>query len=189
MTRTVARLILAMLLLPCTGAVFLILFLAIVVSGAQAGPPSVARLLLMWFLLYAFIGAYWIMLWRDMVPWNRRRVMLTALATVLSLAGGVAVALAAMAIQRQLPPPIAVLLGGGTVPITWVLSTVLLWRETAAERLSRLTAHGMPALACPLCGYNLAGLTEARCPECGGSFTLEQVVLAQPRPSPQPAEL
>ena len=186
MTRTVARLILAMLLLPATGAVFILLFLAFI---PMSGPPTVGRLVLLWAALYAFVGGYWVLLWRDMVPWNGRRVRLTALATVLSLAGGVVVALGCMAINREVPLQIATLIGGGTVPITWVLSTVLLWRETAAERLSRLTAHGMPALACPLCGYNLAGLTEARCPECGGSFTLEQVVLAQPRPSPPPAEL
>ena len=189
MTRTVARLILAMLILPCTGAVFLILFIAVVVRGAQPGPPSLARILLMWFLLYLFVGAYWVVLWRDMVTWTARRIALTAAATGGALAGGVAVAIGAMAIQRQLPPPIACLLGGGTVPITWVLSTVLIWRENAAERLSRLTAHGMPVIACPLCGYNLAGLNEARCPECGGSFTLEQVLLARPRPGAQPAEL
>ena len=188
MTRTVARLILAMLLLPCTGAVFLVLMLALVAAPTGA-PPAVSRLLLMWSLLYAFVGTYWIVLWWDMVLWNRRRVLLTIGATVLSLAIGVAVALAGLALYPQLPPPPAVLLGGGTVPITWVLSTVLIWRETAAERLGRLTAHGMPAIACPLCGYNLAGLTEARCPECGGTFTLEQIVLARPRPVAQPAEL
>ena len=76
MTRTVARLILAMLLLPCTGAVFLLLFL--VRRRPAAGPPAVGRLLLMWGLLYAFVGAYWVVLWRDMVTWNRRRVVLTA---------------------------------------------------------------------------------------------------------------
>ena len=187
MTRTVARLILAMLLLPCTGAVFLVLMLAIV--APTNGPPSVARLLLMWSLLYLFVGTYWVILWRDMVPWNRRRVMLTALATVGSLAGGAAVAVVAIAFQRQLPPPIAVMFGGGTVPITWVLTTVLIWRETAAERLQRLTAHGMPVIACPLCGYNLAGLQEAKCPECGASFTLEQLILARPLTGAQPAEL
>ena len=188
MTRTVARLILAMLLLPCTGAVFLLLFV-VLIANSPAGPPSVGRLLLMWFILYAFVGAYWIILWHDMVPWNRRRVTLTALSTVLSLAGGCAVALVCMAVNRQMPDPIAVLIGGGTVPITWVLSTVLIWRETAAERVGRLTAHGMPAIACPLCGYNLAGLKEARCPECGASFTLEQLLLARPRPVAQAAEL
>lgn len=189
MTRTVARLILAMLLLPCTGAVFLLLMFLTVSRSTGPGPPSVGGLLLMWFLLYLFVGAYWVVLWHDMVPWNRRRVLLTGLATVVALGGGCAVALALLAVNRQVPPPMAVLVGGGTVPITWVLSTVLIWRETAAERLGRLTAHGMPVLACPLCGYNLAGLTEARCPECGASFTLEQIVLARPRPGAQPAEL
>jgi|SRR5437867_3720734 len=187
MTRTVARLILAMLLLPCTGAVFLLLFLALIPSGP--GLPAVGRLLLMWFCLYVFVAAYWIILWHDMVPWNLRRVALTAGATLLSPAGGFAVALGCLAINRQVPSPMAVMIGGGTVPITWVLSTVLIWRETPAERLGRLTAHGMPVLACPLCGYNLAGLTEARCPECGASFTLEQIVLARPRTDTQPAEL
>ena len=124
-----------------------------------------------------------------MVSWTARRVALTAVATALALFGGAVVALGALAVNNQVPPPIAVLLGGGTVPITWVLSTVLIWRETPAERLTRLTAHGQPALACPLCGYNLAGLTEARCPECGASFTLEQIVLARPRPGAQLAEL
>ena len=186
MTRTVARLILAMLLLPCTGAVFLLLFLALIPTETP-GPPAVARLLALWSALYLFVGAYWVILWHDMVPWNRRRVTLTAVATALSLAGGVAVALGCVAVNHRVPLPIAVLIGGGTVPITWVLSTVLIWRETAAERLGRLTAHGMPAIACPLCGYNLAGLTEARCPECGASFTLEQIVLARPRTGTQTA--
>jgi hypothetical protein len=187
MTRTVARLSLAMLLLPSTGAVFILLFLALVVRAS--GPPPVDRLLAMWSLLYLFVGTYWVLLWRDMVPWNRRRVLLTAGATLLSLAGGCAVALACRAINRQAPPPIAILIGGGTVPITWVLATVLVWRETATERLARLSAHGMPVIACPLCGYNLAGLTAARCPECGATFTLEQILLARPRTGAQPAEL
>ena len=188
MTRTVARLILAMLLLPCTGAVFILLFM-LLFGNIASGPPPVDRLLWMWTALYLFIGVYWILLWRDMVPWNRRRVALTALATALSLSGGLAVAVLCMSIVRGLPFQIGILVGGGTVPITWVLSTVLLWRETAAERLARLTAVGMPALTCPLCGYNLAGLTQARCPECGASYTLEQLVLAQPRTVAPQAEL
>ena len=188
MTRTVARLILAMLLLPCTGAVFLLLMLTLV--APVGGPPSVARLMLLWFLIYAFVGTYWVVLWHDIVSWTRRRVMLTAAATALSLTIGATVALLTFVISRQqVPPAIAMLFGGGTVPITWVLSTVLIWRETAAERLGRLTAHGMPVLACPQCGYNLAGLSEARCPECGASFTLEQLMLSRPKPVPQPAEL
>src|SRR4029450_8917057 len=115
MTRTVARLILAMLLLPCTGAVFLLLFVLLVVTGGP-GPPAVGRLLLMWLLLYAFVAAYWVMLWRDMVTWNQRRLTLTALGSVLSLAGGSAVAVGCMAVNRLLPPPVAGLIGRGPPP-------------------------------------------------------------------------
>src|SRR4051812_10360519 len=30
-------------------------------------------------------------------------------------------------------------------------------------------------LRCPLCGYDLRGLTEARCPECGYGFAWEEL--------------
>jgi predicted amidophosphoribosyltransferase len=76
------------------------------------------------------------------------------------------------------------------VPIVWVLATVILWRETAAERLarmSRLVSH--PTVLCPVCGYNLSGLREARCPECGGSFTLDELAASQPQRDEHPAEL
>ena len=54
-------------------------------------------------------------------------------------------------------------LGGGLVPIVWVLATVLLWRETPAERLARMSnLVTNPTVLCPVCGYNLSGLREAR---------------------------
>ena len=82
------------------------------------------------------------------------------------------------------------LLGGGTVPIVWVLATVLLWRETNAERVARMSnLIGNPTVVCPFCGYNLSGLREARCPECGNSFTLDQLAASQPRRDEHPAEL
>lgn len=37
------------------------------------------------------------------------------------------------------------------------------------------TAEEVP---CPNCGYNLRGLKEARCPECGCEYTIEQLVTA-----------
>jgi len=32
-----------------------------------------------------------------------------------------------------------------------------------------------PEIRCPRCGYSLQGLSSASCPECGGTFTLDQL--------------
>lgn len=34
-----------------------------------------------------------------------------------------------------------------------------------------------PAIHCPTCGYNLTGLPENRCPECGTAFKRDQLIL------------
>ena len=52
--------------------------------------------------------------------------------------------------------------------------------ETARERAERLNASGRDGVVCPTCGYNLTGLTEPRCPECGSQFTLDQLLASQP---------
>src|SRR4051812_12886770 len=177
MTRTIARLILAMLLLPATGAVFLLSAFVAIPGGST---PTAGGLLALWAVVYLFIGVYWLALWRGVVRWTRRRVGMTALATLLALVGGVAFGALSLAINFRMPPQFAILLGGGFVPIVWVLATVLVWTETRAERADRLRALGGPrAIACPVCGYSLTGLTEARCPECGGRFTLDQLLAAQ----------
>jgi hypothetical protein len=177
MTRTIARLILAMLLLPATGAVFLLTVFVAVPGGR---PPTAGGLLALWGVVYLFIAVYWLVLWRGVVRWTRRRVLMTAGATGLALVGGAAFGAVSLAINPRMPPPIAILLGGGFVPIVWVLATVLVWTETRAERADRLRALGGPrAVTCPVCGYSLTGLMEARCPECGGRFTLDQLLAAQ----------
>jgi hypothetical protein len=176
MTQTIARLILAMLLLPATGAVFLLTAFAVLRGG---GPPTPGGLLLLWAVVYAFVAVYWLALWRGVVRWTRRRVMLTVLATLLALAAGAAFGALNLAINFRLPPQFPILLGGGFVPIVWVLATVLVWTETRAERAERLRSLGRPpAILCPVCGYPLTGLTEARCPECGTRFTLDQLLAA-----------
>lgn len=179
-----------MLILPVTGAVFLLGFVAVVARSSGRGPPSAWGIALLWMIVYAFVATYWILLWRSTVRWTRARVRYTALAGVVALAGGFAFAVTLIAVSRQIPEGIALLLGGGGVPIVWVLATVILWRETPAERLarmSRLVSH--PSVLCPVCGYNLSGLREARCPECGGSFTLDELAAGQPQRDEHPAEL
>ncbi len=33
---------------------------------------------------------------------------------------------------------------------------------------------------CPQCGYNMTGLTECRCPECGQRFSIDQILATVP---------
>lgn len=61
----------------------------------------------------------------------------------------------------------------------WMLLTHLLWRETAAERALRVSRTGAGAtLPCPKCRYDMRGLREARCPECGTVYTLDGLLEA-----------
>ena len=53
--------------------------------------------------------------------------------------------------------------------------TVIIWRETALERAKRLGEVSESAFACPNCGYNMTGLRQARCPECGTQYSLDEL--------------
>lgn len=184
MSATIARLVLAMLILPATGAVFVITLAALF---KPSRPPSVQELLVLWAIVYAFIGTYWVLLWRPVVRWTWARVVRTGGASALALLAGAAVAGFALALNSRLPGQLLVLIGGGIVPIAWVIAMVVLWRETPRERGDRLAALG-GSVACPLCGYNLAGLAglaASPCPECGGRFTLDRLVAAQPATEPR----
>jgi len=166
-----------MLMLPATGAVFLLAFLAVV---RPPSPPGIGSLLMVWAIVYAFVAIYWVSLWWSMVRWTRSRLGRTAAVTILSGVIGCAVGALCLALARRLPLQLPILIGGGTVPIAWVLGSVIVWRETPSERAERLAAYGATVI-CPLCGYNMAGLRQSCCPECGGSFTLDQLAAAQPR--------
>jgi hypothetical protein len=176
MTRLIARLVLAMLILPLSGTVF-VLFVA--AFAARGGPPHPLALVGMWAGVYGFIGAYWVLLWRGLVRWTRQRVLYTVLAAPLALLLGTLTGLAFVG-GVGMPAEPGMLVGGGVPPIAWVLATVLIWRETPQERIARLTAAGTENISCPVCGYNMTGLHESRCPECGAQFTLDELLQAQP---------
>ena len=80
-----------------------------------------------------------------------------------------------------------VFVGTMSAAMLWCLATIFLWRETPAERAQRLAKAGADVPVCPTCGYNMTGLTEARCPECGAQFTLNELLAGQP--SRAPAEI
>lgn len=177
MTRLIARLILAMLILPTTGTLFVFLFILLIMPSS---PPTSARVVSLYGLVYVFVAAYWILLWRGVVRWTPARVGRTLLAGVGALlVSGIMAPLPARFMGGQMAAGFFV--AGAVAPIMWVLATVLIWRETPAERIERLSLAGRETVCCPLCGYNMTGLREARCPECGVQFTLDQLMAAQPQ--------
>lgn len=56
------------------------------------------------------------------------------------------------------------------------LTPLFAWFTFLALRPDKSRAPSADNVPCPECGYNLRGLTQARCPECGGEFTLEQLI-------------
>ncbi len=179
MTHLVARLILSMLALPATGALVLLLLGALLASAGPGGPPPPEFAVAMWAVVYLFIGLYWVFLWRPMVRWTPSRLRWTIATAPVAIAIGAFCGALFHALTAGAPAFIAILFGGGVPPIVWVLATVFIWRETAEERIARLTLAGAEAVPCPLCGYDMRGLTSANCPECGGRFTLEQIMKAR----------
>ncbi len=55
--------------------------------------------------------------------------------------------------------------------IVAALFAFLIWRNAYIRGWRAARSHVKPL--CPACGYNLAGLTQCRCPECGRTFTLD----------------
>ena len=127
-----------MLLMPLTAVVVILTFLIL----APKSGPSAITVLSMWSLVYIFIGLYWVLLWRDVVRWTPARIMLTLLSALASLVAG---GLVAVFIEHLFasngggggPDWVGILmLSGAGVPVLWLFLTVLVWRETTAERRS-----------------------------------------------------
>ena len=115
----------------------------------------------------------WLAIWRVQVTWNQWRRKLTFASVFWSLILGsiVGFAFAAMTHEENL----GLVFAGLVWFVSWIPSTALIWHETARERAARLRAVSAGTIACPQCGYNLTGLHEARCPECGTQYTLNEL--------------
>lgn len=183
MSRLVARLLLSLLLLPIAALGFIATYSFIDNEGDQLfqrGFTEVEEYALCGIVTYGIVIVYWWVLWGRSVSW----VGLRSFLTVASIPGAAVVGtglyyLLALAGGRKGP----VFVGSAATPVLWVLATVFLWRETAAERSARLkqsTGAGGAGVSCPTCGYNLTGLTATRCPECGSQFTLDELLASQP---------
>ena len=122
----------------------------------------------------ALFASAWVLIWHGAVQWSSRRIARTFILIPLCvlpawIMSGVVIGFARHA--DEIGWFIAYL-----VWITaWIIGTALIWQENAKERGERLRRLGIHAVACPDCGYNLTGLKEAKCPECGAVYTLDQL--------------
>ncbi len=139
---------------------------ALIIATAIVGPMSVIA---------------WVALWRNNIIWTRRRSLRTVLALVASFAlSGLAVPVATWfnyaGRNRSGVSEVGIVVGGMLFFLLWLVSSILAWQETKEERRCRLSASSRGDLPCPNCEYNLTGLREATCPECGTQYTIDELV-------------
>lgn len=118
----------------------------------------------------------WWLVWLGEVRWNGARVAVTLGVAAVALLIAVVLGAIAAVNTRGDGVLIGFLLGGVAAWLVWFGATPLVWRESRAERAARLRGRGVDGVNCPTCGYSMAGLREAKCPECGAAYTVDQLV-------------
>ncbi|MCG3138016.1 MAG: hypothetical protein HJJLKODD_01872 [Phycisphaerae bacterium] len=172
MSALLARLLLSFVMLVATPLVYLVLF--VIIEESVLPNDTSAFLASSMFTAIGVLTA-WLMIWRRQVRWtpNRRGQTIGVVGLSCALAAMVAV-LIGWVTHRGIREE-GIILGGMTWLVGWLAGSVLVWRETPAERAERLANMTRGAISCPRCGYNLTGLQQARCPECGTQFTLDEL--------------
>jgi len=180
MSRLVSRILLAILMFPLAGIVYLL----VTVTGMSMRRrihDDLTVFIVADCITWLFVATYWCLLWRTGVQWNSTRIAQTWLAVLGALAVGSFIGVLATAvIGIHGNGSIGLFIGGISAIVLWVAATVFVWRETPAERAQRISRSSKSAVTCPTCGYNLTGLSESRCPECGSKFTLDELIAGQP---------
>lgn len=127
-----------------------------------------------------------LVIWMGVVRWTRRRRGLTVIA-ILAVVGFCFVQSAAwgLAYPRR-DWEVFASLSNAILVLLLVAALIRIWQEKPAERVERIAAAGQGAVKCPLCKYDLSGLSTLTCPECGNTFTLSDVVNAERRVQAHP---
>jgi DNA-directed RNA polymerase subunit RPC12/RpoP len=180
MSRLVSRILLSIFMFPLAAAFYLVVFVVTeqMLRGAMYSYQyrESTVFLASGVLTWPAVALYWYLLWRSGVQWNLSRVLGTFLAALgAAIVGGLAGVFATSLTEGSF----GAFLGGFLAIILWLVGTVFIWRETAAERAERVKGSGKSGVTCPTCGYNLTGLSESRCPECGSKFTLDELMALQ----------
>jgi len=119
--------------------------------------------------------AAWVLIWQRRVNWTIARYWKTGLAVLAAIVPGAVVYLVFAA---TLADEAGAVFGGWAWAVCWLTATAFIWRDTPLEQARRRRPGTGVVLRCPNCRYNLTGLYEARCPECGTRFTLDELFQA-----------
>lgn len=172
-----------MLLVPIAGMVYFVAFL-----GFERSLQIFYTCVWSGIVTGVFVATAWLSIWRGAVRWTAWRRWGTVLVAPASIATAAALGWIG-ALSAGGPDESFIAFVGSTLGILlWLASTAILWRETRAERLDRIAQGAGRLILCPKCGYNLMGLYEAVCPECGTRFTLDQLYGAQRIETLEPTE-
>ena len=169
MSRILARLVLAGSAVMGTPVIFTLVF---AITERQLSDE--VGLALAAFVSIAYFVPTWIAVWRTQVVWTSRRLQLTAFSILWCTLLGLLVGGLTVAVVRY-GDELAIVLGSMAWLPAWIASTALVWKETAGEQAERLRGANAGKVKCPECDYDMTGLREARCPECGTQYTLDQL--------------
>ncbi|MDB5294009.1 MAG: hypothetical protein JWL69_5250 [Phycisphaerales bacterium] len=178
MSPLISRILLAIFMLPLAALVYMAVYVPIEHShilGSASNRWDVG-FVIAGMVAWAFIATYWTLLWRKSVRLTAERVGRSVAAGVVACFVATAIALPLGRVEEGFGYFIA----SAIAPMLWVIATIFISYETAAERTERLRTLSRDDVVCPNCEYNLTGLTSTRCPECGTQFTLDELMAAQP---------
>jgi hypothetical protein len=184
MTRGMAQVLLAGFLIPLGFIVFVVAFMTVEDMYSMTSRQGFA---IAGIVTWAMAVVYWLLLWRKSVRWTSGRIRHTVFCTLLTPAFVIALLMFLWTWSERARQPWnnewgqneLYLSGAILTPILWLIGTILIWRPTNAEHAGTLKGSTGATVCCPNCGYNLSGLTEARCPECGEKYTLDQLMASQ----------
>ncbi len=182
MSRLVSRILLAILMLPAAGLVYTVT--VVVMAEWLSSRYEIVGFATAGLVTWAFVSAYWWLLWRRSVEWTPARRTLMVAAT----GAAAVVGLVAGGATCPIEPGFGAFVGGVVAMLVWLAATVFVWRETPKERAGRLRSIGAKGVVCPQCGYNLTGLRTATCPECGMSWSIDELLAMQPGHEPEEME-
>lgn len=182
MPRMVSRIILTILSAPL--GLFIGIFSMLILAEGFRIREETAGLISVTTGAWSFVFAQ-LIIWIGVVRWTRRRRLLTVVALLLGIGLCVGQSIAWAFVDRREWPVFASLINA-ILALLIVAALVRIWQEKPAERVERIAAAGQGAVKCPLCKYDLSGLSTLTCPECGNTFKLSDVVNAERRVQAHP---